>query len=241
MKIAVLDSDIQQSGQTSQILLSTGHECAAFQDAHTLLQQTGMDACDMLILDWQTVDSGAELMNAMRARLGSHLPVLLLTSSATEDDMVAGMDAGASDCMMKPIRRNELIARVQALLRRAYPDACSPGQIHFGPYQFETRSGRLLVHGKPVDVTHKEFDLALLFFRHLGRPLSRAFIHESVWSREAEMVSRTMDTHVSRVRNKLSLRPENGYRLAPVYSYGYRLEQVGAGGKAQVRKCAPQN
>ncbi len=83
------------------------------------------------------------------------------------------------------------------------------------------------MHGKTVDLTQKEFDLALLFFRHLGRPLSRAFIHETVWSRDAELVSRTMDTHVSRVRNKLALRPENGYRLAPVYSYGYRLEQLG--------------
>jgi DNA-binding response OmpR family regulator len=86
----------------------------------------------------------------------------------------------------------------------------------------------MLLSGKPIELTQKEFDLALLFFRHLGRPLSRAFIHESVWSREVELISRTMDTHVSRVRNKLQLRPENGYRLAPVYSYGYRLEQVGA-------------
>ncbi|WP_338846841.1 response regulator transcription factor [Massilia sp. W12] len=241
MKIAVLDSDLQQTGQISQILGSTGHECLVFQEPQELLQQIRKDACDMLILDWQTAEPGAGLMHEARALLGAQLPVLMLTNYVTEDDIVAGMDAGANDCMVKPIRRTELIARVQALLRRAYPDACSSEQIHFGPYQFEVRSGRLLVHGKPVDVTHKEFDLALLFFRHIGRPLSRAFIHESVWSREAEMVSRTMDTHVSRVRNKLSLRPENGYRLAPVYSYGYRLEKVGAGGKASERECAPRN
>jgi DNA-binding response OmpR family regulator len=82
------------------------------------------------------------------------------------------------------------------------------------------------IEGRSVTLTQKEFELALLFFRHLGRPLSRAYIHETVWSRDAELSSRTLDTHVSRVRNKLDLRPAAGFRLVPVYSFGYRLEQI---------------
>jgi DNA-binding response OmpR family regulator len=82
------------------------------------------------------------------------------------------------------------------------------------------------VNDIPVDMTHKEFSLALLLFNNLGRPLSRAYILESVWSRDIEIPTRTIDTHISRVRSKLALVPANGYRLAPVYSYGYRLEQV---------------
>jgi DNA-binding response OmpR family regulator len=117
---------------------------------------------------------------------------------------------------------------VQALLRRAYPSQNGAEQLQFGPYTFETRPGRLTMGGESIDVTHKEFNLALLFFRNLGRPLSRAYIHESIWVRETAVPSRTMDTHVSRVRNKLRLRPENGFRLVPVYSYGYRLEKLGA-------------
>jgi DNA-binding response OmpR family regulator len=128
--------------------------------------------------------------------------------------------------MIKPIRRGELLARVQALLRRAYPSQNPIEQIQFGNFIFEARTGRLTMSGAPIEVTQKEFDLALLFFRNLGRPLSRAYILEAVWARDVEIPSRTMDTHVSRVRSKLQLRPEHGFRLAPVYSYGYRLEQM---------------
>jgi len=152
--------------------------------------------------------------------------VLFMTSRSGEDDIVAGLAAGADDYMIKPIRRSELVARVQALLRRAYPTQTASEHLQFGAYKFETRAGRVSINEVPVEMTQKEFDLALLLFRNLGRPLSRAYILEAVWSRDVDIPSRTMDTHISRVRSKLELRPENGYRLAPVYSYGYRLEQV---------------
>jgi DNA-binding response OmpR family regulator len=130
--------------------------------------------------------------------------------------------------MIKPIRSGELVARVNALLRRAYPAQTAEEYLQFGPYKFELRAGRLHHNENFVEMTQKEFDLALLLFKNLGRPLSRAYILEAVWSRDIDVPSRTMDTHISRVRSKLALRPENGYRLAPVYSYGYRLEQASA-------------
>jgi DNA-binding response OmpR family regulator len=154
------------------------------------------------------------------------IPILFMTSHSGEDDIVEGMAAGANDYLIKPIRRSELVARVQALLRRTYPNQHVPENLEFGHYVFETRSARLSIAGEFIELTQKEFDLALLLFRNLGRPLSRAYILEAVWSRDADIPSRTLDTHISRVRNKLQLKPEHGFRLAPVYSYGYRLEQV---------------
>jgi DNA-binding response OmpR family regulator len=187
------------------------------------------DSYDMLILDWQVDDmGGAEVVRRARERMPEQAPVLFFTSSSGEDDIVSGLAAGANDYMIMPLRRSELVARVQALLRRAYPSQNGAEQLQFGQYVFETRPGRLLMDGSVLDVTHKEFSLALLFFRNIGRPLSRAYIHETVWIRETAVPSRTMDTHVSRVRNKLQLKPENGFRLVPVYSYGYRLEKLGA-------------
>lgn len=227
MRIAVLDDDPSQTELVCKILSAAGHVCHPFANGRDILHQLRRESYDMLILDWQVPDvSGPEVTRWAREKLPPNLPILFMTSRSGEDDIVEGLAVGADDYMIKPIRRNELVARVQALLRRAYPSQNATEQIQFGRYVFEIRSGQLTFDGVPIELTQKEFNLALLFFRNLGRPLSRAYILEAVWSRNIEIPSRTMDTHVSRVRSKLELRPENGFRLAPVYSYGYRLEQV---------------
>ena len=229
MRIVVLDADRSQADLICQVLTSAGHACHSYQTAKDLLANMRKDSVDMLILDWQVSDMDpAEVIRKAREKLPENGPVVFLTTSSGEDDIVAGLLAGAEDYLVKPLRRAELVARVQAQLRRAYPSQNGAEQLQFGQYVFETRPGRLLMDGQVLDVTHKEFYLALLFFRNIGRPLSRAYIHEAVWIRETEVPSRTMDTHVSRVRNKLQLKPENGFRLVPVYSYGYRLEKLGS-------------
>lgn len=229
MRIAVLDNDRSQADLISQVLTGAGHACQSFDSGKEMLSLLKKDSFDMLILDWHVHDlSGLEVLRRAKEKLAAHTPMMFVTGNSGEDDIVAGVGAGADDYMIKPLRRGELLARVQALLRRAYPSQNGAEQLQFGQYIFETRPGRLLMDGSVIDVTHKEFYLALLFFRNIGRPLSRAYIHEAVWIRETAVPSRTMDTHVSRVRNKLQLRPENGFRLVPVYSYGYRLEKMGA-------------
>jgi len=229
MKIAVLEQDRPQADLICQVLSAAGHSCQSYDNAKELLGQLRKDSADMLVMDWHVPDmEGAEVLRRAKEKLASNAPTMFLVGNNAEDDIIAGVTAGADDYLVKPVRRGELVARVSALLRRAYPSQNSAEQLQFGPYTFETRPGRLLKDGSVIDVTQKEFSLALLFFRNIGRPLSRAYIHESVWVRDNDVPSRTMDTHVSRVRNKLHLRPENGFRLVPVYSYGYRLEKLGA-------------
>ena len=198
-------------------------------DGHTAMSILAHERPDFIILDLMLPDKdGLDITRHIRSRPElRHIYILMLTARVEDMDKILGLEVGADDYVTKPFNPLELVARVQAMLRRAYPSQNGAEMLQFGPYVFETRPGRLLMDGSVIDVTHKEFYLALLFFRNIGRPLSRAYIHEAVWIRETEVPSRTMDTHVSRVRNKLQLKPENGFRLVPVYSYGYRLEKLG--------------
>lgn len=227
MRIALLDDDVHQSVLVRKILSAAGHACLAFAHGCDMLQQLRHEDCDMLILNWQGADQGnLEVLRWAREKIPHPLPALIMIDSASENDILAALAAGADDYLCTPVRRSELASRIQVLLRRTYPHQNAAEQFRFGRYTFETSSGQLRFDDAPIALTQKEFTLALLFFRNLDRPLSRATILEAVWSRHIDIPSRTMDTHVSRVRSKLQLRPENGFRLAPVYSYGYRLEQV---------------
>ena len=120
MRIAVLDNDRSQGELICQVLTSAGHICHSFQTAKDVLAQLRKDSYDMLILDWQVADmSGTEVLRRAKEKLPENAPTLFLTTSSGEDDIVAGLAAGADDYMIKPLRRSEMVARVQALLRRA--------------------------------------------------------------------------------------------------------------------------
>jgi DNA-binding response OmpR family regulator len=141
MRIAVLDDDRSQTDLVSQVLNAAGHVCHAFQSGKEMVNQLRRESFDMLIIDWQVPDlSGADVLRWSREKLPPTLPVLFMTSRSGEDDIVAGLAAGADDYMIKPIRRGELVARVQALLRRAYP---SQNRNSTWPYFFSaTWDGR---------------------------------------------------------------------------------------------------
>jgi DNA-binding response OmpR family regulator len=130
---------------------------------------------------------------------------------------------GADDFMPKPIRVGELSARTRALLRRAYP-AQHETEVVFGPYHFFPHSRTLHVDGEPLELKHREYELALFLFQNMGRLLSREHLREAVWGQGPEAPSRSLDTHISRLRTKLDLRPSNGFLLSAIYGLGYRLE-----------------
>lgn len=223
MQITVLDHDKERAEAVCTALRAVGHRCVATTSFTGVLEQIGSEGCDLLILDVAADTSVSPLVRRVK-QANLSLPILLASPRSSEEEIVAALEAGASDYLFKPARQGEIVARAQILLRRAYPEQHANELLRFGQFSFETAAARVTIDKKSIDVTQKEFALALLFFRHLGRPLSRAYIRETIWPGESELPSRTLDTHVSRVRSKLGLRPENGFRLAPVYSYGYQLE-----------------
>jgi DNA-binding response OmpR family regulator len=227
MRIAALDDDAAQVEAVQRAMVAAGHTCQCFLAAKALMTALRRETFDLLIVDWNMPEvSGLQTIAWLRENLESPPPVLLLTSRSAEADIVEGLNAGADDYVVKPVQPGVLMARVNALIRRAYPAKAGDGLETFGEYVFNAPAETVSVSGKTVVLTSKEFGLALLLFRNTHRALSRAHILEAVWGRNPDLATRTLDMHISRIRTKLNLRPLNGFRLAPIYSYGYRLERL---------------
>ena len=239
MRIAVFDNDASEQPLIVQVLEKSGFDCNLYSDATVLADAARARRFDAIVIDWQGRANASDAV-LREARAGpDRVPVLIMVAGGGEDAIIEGLSAGADDYLIKPLRPSEVVARLQALLRRAYPNEALD-RYEFAPFSFNPDAcevGFALDGGdreatprvtRSVTLTQKEFDLGLLLFRNAGRPMSRNHIREVVWGGDADVSSRTMDTHVSRLRSKLELGPASGYRVMPVYGYGYRLDRIEA-------------
>jgi len=225
----MLEDDPVQAEVMQEWLTSAGHRCHVYGTSRQLLAELRREGFDLLMLDWQVPDlSGIEVLRRVRADLGARVPVLFVTSRDSERDIVDALEAGADDYLVKPPRRLELVSRVHALWRRAAGAEAEPKLLDCPPYRLDLAEHRAYRDGVEVKLTAKEFEVAWLLFRHLGRLTSRSHLLEAVWGQGTEITTRTVDSHVSRMRSKLDLQPGHGFRLVSVYGYGYRLEAAGA-------------
>jgi len=227
MKIASLEDDLDQARQIQQVLASADYRCDSFQQSVDLLAAMRNTEYDLVLLDWQLPDmNGDEVLRQLRGHFGYAIPVILFTSRNQEEDLVQGLQAGADDFISKPLRPAELLARINALLRRAQPATSAHSTFSVGAYHIDPVERIIKLDGYNIVLAPKEFDLAVLFFRNIGRLLSRDVLAESVWNREIPATSRTLDTHLSNIRQKLQLRAQHGVRLSSSYALGYRLDLV---------------
>lgn len=232
MRIAILEDDPQQQAMMEQVIQMMGHTCQCFGTGAALTKSLRRESFDLLVLDWELPDtSGPEIAAWARQELSAELPILMVTLRSEEADIVQGLQSGADDFMVKPLRVAEFKARLQALLRRAYPISTAEQQS-FGPYQFDRSSLTVSFGQQQATLTHREFALALLLFQNAGRLMSRDHLREAVWGQNAEVLSRTLDTHISRLRQQLELRPGNTYAISAVYGLGYRLDVLADGSEA---------
>lgn len=223
MRIAVLQSDAQHRFVVGEIIERLGHTSIPFSDGLIMSKSLAQSTVDLVILDWSANGlSGLDLLRSMRTGIGERLPVMFVTVEGGESNIVRALNAGADDFLTHPVRSGEFGARIEALLRRSYP-ITNATVTELGPYRFDARQQTVTVRGKPVQLSGTQFRLALLFFSNVGRVLSRDHIFAMVWGREFREATRTIDSHVSRLRLALAIEPQNNFRLQPVYKSGYRL------------------
>lgn len=227
MRIALLEDESHVAELVTLWLSDSGHAVTAFASGEMLINSLRRDTYDLLVLDWMVPDiDGEKVLAWVREHLEWHIPVIFVTQRDEEEDVVRILSAGADDYLVKPVRQRELQARITALARRAHLDEPQSHLLEFQPYTIDTTERMVRFDDHAVQLTQKELDLACFLFRNAGRILSRDHILESVWGHRPGMNTRTVDTHVSRLRNKLELNAHNGWRLTGVYHHGYRLEHL---------------
>jgi DNA-binding response OmpR family regulator len=228
LRIALLEDDIEQAERAASLLHAVGHHVAVFDRGRALLKQLNSESYDLIMLDWEIPDiCGYEVLRAIRGPLALPTPVLFLTHRDAEEDVVQALEAGADDFLVKPPRDRELLARVDAVGRRSRDGLPQDEILAVPPFRIDLKRRQIERDGVVAELTRREFEVALLLFRNVGKVLSRGHIMHTVWGQSAVTLTRTVDMHVSRVRKILGLSAAIGLRLTAIYGYGYRLERAG--------------
>lgn len=185
----------------------------------------------LILLDIRLPDmSGFDVLRRLRSQ-GFRQPVLILTARDEEVDKVLGLELGADDYVVKPYQLRELIARVRALLRRAYGEfasAGSGGMVAFGDIVMDLESLQVTRRNEAVNLTSTEFRLLHHLVTHPNRPISRSALIEAVWGYDGEIGSdRTIDVHIRHLREKLEAEPGEPRFIVTVRGMGYKFEPGG--------------
>ncbi len=223
LRVGMLEDDVDQANRVEGWISDRGHQCEVFHEPESFQRAFRKTSYDVITLDWNLPDAtGIEILRWLRQSIVSDVPVIFITSRQGEEDIVSALESGADDYLVKPVRELELLARIRALARRAQPET---ELLDYEPYSFDTSNRQISINGEAVKLTEKEYDLALFMFRNRGRVLSRQHLLTSVWGTSAELNTRTVDTHASRLRKKLKLSASEKWKLTSIYQHGYRLEE----------------
>lgn len=227
MRIAMFGSERSQIFALRSTLLKAGHTAHRYKTAPEFLQAVNNMSFDALVIGDGLRDVPAlDVLTRIRQDLKLTVPVIVVTTHDSEEYIVKALRQGGDECIVTPVGDREFLARVDAIIRRWRFNLSPVRSIKVGALLVNIDSRRVFREGQPVVLTSKDFDLAVLMLRNVGRLVSRAHIMASVWGWKSDVKSRTLDTHMSRVRTRLGLTEENGWRLTAVYRRGYRLDRL---------------
>jgi len=200
-----------------------GYEVISAEDGVAGIERALADDPDLVVLDVMMPRmSGLEVCKQLKAKRPS-LPIIMLTARGQEIDKVVGLELGADDYVTKPFSVRELMARVKAVLRRVSPPASAPEVYRFSDVEVNLRSHEVRRAGTPVELSAKEFALLVYFLSHPAETLSRDRLLDAVWGYENYPSTRTVDTHILHLRQKLEPNPEEPRLILTVHGSGYKF------------------
>ena len=190
-------------------------------EARQLLMSSKPDLIllDVMLPDGSGVDFGREIHDS------STVPVIMVTARSSEVDVVLGLEIGAADYVTKPYRLRELVARIRAVLRRPASEAATDELITFGPLRMDLLRRAVSRDGVDIELSRKEFDLLALLASRLGQVVTREHCLDTLWWGLELSDTRTLDTHVKRLRQKIELDPADPKHLVTIRGVGFRLDQ----------------
>ena len=230
MHVFIVEDDKQQSELMSLWLENENISCSCFFDGSSLMDALYKKLLDfnLIVLDWNLPDiQGDQLLINIREKIGREIPIIFVSARADKSDVVLALETGADDYMVKPVDSKEWLARIKLQLKRKEKYTIKEkNYLNIGNISIDIDSQNIIVSNHPVSITPKEFAVALSLFKNLGNIVSRDELRKNIWGYSESINTRTVDTHISRIRKKLGLTPENHWRLSSIYNYGYRLELI---------------
>jgi len=200
-----------------------GYDVISAEDGVAGLERALSDDPDLVVLDVMMPRmSGIDLCKQLKIKRPS-VPIIMLTARGQEIDKVVGLELGADDYVTKPFSVRELMARVKAVLRRVSPQARAPEVYRFSDVEVNIRSHEVQRAGAPVELSAKEFALLAYFISHPAETLSRDRLLDAVWGYENYPNTRTVDTHILHLRQKLETNPEEPKFILTVHGSGYKF------------------
>jgi DNA-binding response OmpR family regulator len=220
LRIAILEDDEILIKYYELVFGAAGHFLVFQRTVADFIQALPALTFDVIILDWSLPDGNAErALRYIRDEAGLSLPVVIVSANDDESHIVSALKMGADDYLIKPVRPLEMIARIDALARQHHTSK----SFQLGPYVVLPDERTIRINQSDIGLTGKEFDLALVLLHAPNALVSRAQMLNEVWNTSAELDTRTVDAHISRLRKKLELDGRHGWSIESVYGYGYRL------------------
>jgi two-component system response regulator RegX3 len=223
-RILVVEDEESFSDPLSYLLRKEGYEVAVAETGPAALEDFDRSGADLVLLDLMLPGlSGVDVCRALRHR--SSVPVIMLTAKDSEIDKVVGLEIGADDYVTKPYSSRELLARINAVLRRGQePEELLPATLESGPVRMDVERHVVTVNGNHTSLPLKEFELLEMLLRNTGRVLTRAQLIDRVWGSDYVGDTKTLDVHVKRLRSKVEPEPANPHFIVTVRGLGYKFE-----------------